>query len=205
MSVGSAIAATVICYAVLGILLLSLNLTALWRWWIKALAILLTVGACIGSYFAMNGLLGWPASIGMPERFNLLATRIVEPDTARGAPGHIYLWLEQIDEQQRIVSAPRAYEVPFALELAFEVEKAQDTLDDGGSILGEFDTSEAEAATDTGSAPNDEQIDRLAGGNDGGVSTGDGARFEGTRSNPSLVFSDMPPVPLPSKPDIEGQ
>ncbi|MHA6691299.1 hypothetical protein [Devosia sp. A449] len=203
MTAAAAIAATVACYAMLGILLLCLNFTSLWHWWVKAAAIVLTVAACIGSYFAINGLLGWPAAVGTPERFNLVATRVVEPDTSRGESGHIYLWLEEIDEHQIIIAAPRAFEVPFVLELAFEVEHAQEVLDGGGSILGELDTSSAEVATGEGTAGDDAELDKFSSGNRGGSATGDGARFRSTGSNQSFIFSDMPLVPLPSKPDVQ--
>ncbi|MGB3339357.1 MAG: hypothetical protein WBA73_19450 [Devosia sp.] len=203
MTTTGAITATVICYALLGVLLLSLNFTSLWRWWVKAAAIALTVVACIGSYFSISGLLGWPAGGAMPERFNLLATRIVEPGIVKGDIGHIYLWVEEIDQDQIIISPPRAYEVPFVVELAFEVEKAQEVLDTGGSIMGEFDAEQAEAASGDNASRQNENVDQLATGNDGGNATGEGTRFDGTSPTASLTFSDMPPVPLPTKPPIQ--
>ena len=203
MTITGAIAATVICYALLGVLLLSLNFTSLWRWWVKAAAIMFTVAACIGSYISISGLLGWPAGGAMPERFNLLATRIIEPGIVRGDSGHIYLWVEEIDQDQIIISMPRAYEVPFAVELAFEVEKAQEVLDTGGSIMGEFDAEEAEAASGDGGSQRDPNADQLATGNDGGSATGEGTRFDGTSPTASLTFSDMAPVALPTKPPIQ--
>ena len=202
MTTAGAITATVICYAVLGVLLLSLNFTSLWRWWVKAAAIAMTVAACVGSYFSIIGLLGWPTGATMPERFSLLATRIVEPGIVRGDSGHIYLWVEEIDENQVVVSQPRAYEVPFLVDLAFEVEKAQEILDTGGSILGEFDAEQAEPASGDSGSTRDAAADQVATGNDGGNATGDGTRFDGTSPTAALTFSDMPPVPLPDKPAI---
>ncbi|MBN9332617.1 hypothetical protein [Devosia sp.] len=202
MTLASSIAATVICYALLGILLLSLNLTSFWHWWVKAAAIVLILGAVVGSYFAIVGFLGWPSGASLPQRFSLLASRMVEPDKARGDPGHIYLWVEEIDENQIVISPPRAYEVPFRVNLAFEVEKAQEVLDGGGSILGELDTSETEVARDREGSDNTEGIDQAAGGNDGGTATGEGARFDGTSPRPNLTFSDMPALSLPAKPAV---
>jgi len=202
MNATTAIIATVICYAVLGILLLSLNLTSLWRWWVKAAAIVITALAGAGTYFAITGLLGWPSHDAMPARFSLLASRVTEPDPLRNDPGHIYLWVEEIDENQIVISPPRGYEVPFHVDLAFEVEKAQESLDTGGSVLGEFDTDEAEATVEGETTSNDEELQRQAGGNNGGTATGEGERFEGVQQTPSLNFSDMPPVSLPAKPDI---
>ena len=129
----TAIALTVACYAVLGALLLSLNITSLWRWWVKVAAIVLTVVACVGSYFSISGLLGWPAQAGMPERFNLVSTRIVEPDMLRGTEGRIYLWIEQVDENQVIISPPRAFEVPYEVDLSIQVAEAQSELKGGAA------------------------------------------------------------------------
>lgn len=197
MTVAAAIGFTLACYAVLGVLLLSLNFAALWRWWIKAAAIVVTVAAGVGSYFAISGLVGWPSASAMPGRFNLVATRMVEPNEARGEAGHIYLWVEEIDENQFIISAPRAYEVPFKLELAFEVDKAQEVLDGGGSVMGELDTEKTE--TSGGGSDNAEGLKEGSGGNDGGAATGEGARFDGVKPAGNIVFSDMPAPSLPAK------
>ena len=50
-----------ICYAVLGVLLLSLNFTSLWRWWVKTAAIVITVAACVVAaiVIALNVSLLW--------------------------------------------------------------------------------------------------------------------------------------------------
>lgn len=202
MTPTTAIVATVLCYALLGILLLSLNLVSFWRWWVKAAAIVLTLLAFLGTYLSVSALLGWPAHDGVPARFNLVATRIVEPDALRGTPGQIYLWVEEVDGNQIVISPPRAFQVPFNLDLAFEVEKAQAVLEGGGSVLGQLDTTKAEAAT-SDSASSETGTDAAAGGNDGGGASGEGARFEGTRGSNTLVFSEMPPVPLPPKPESD--
>lgn len=199
----AAIVATVLCYALLGMLLLSLNLVSLWRWWVKAAAVVLTLLAFLGSYFSISALLGWPAREGIPARFSLVATRIVEPDALRGMPGQIYLWVEEVDANQIVISPPRAFQVPFEPQLAFEVEKAQAVLEGGGSVLGQLDTTKAEAASEQASPRNETVTDAAAGGDDGGSGGGEGARFEGTRGSNTLIFSDMPPVPLPTKPELE--
>jgi hypothetical protein len=201
--IAGAISITVLCYALLGVLLLSLNFTSLWRWWVKAAAILLTVAACVGSYFSITGLLGWPADKGMPERFSLISTRIVEPDALRGTPGHIYLWVEQIDENQIVISPPRAFEVPYKVDLSVQVAQAQNELDSGSNIMGQF------AATETGSgsrqAAPQEGADTgdFSQGTDVGSSSGEGGQFDDTTAANTLSFSDMPPVNLPSKPILD--
>ena len=61
----------------------------------------------------------------MPARFSLLSTRIVEPDKLTGAPGHIYLWVEEVDDRQIVIGPPRAFEVPYVVEIATDVATAQ--------------------------------------------------------------------------------
>lgn len=198
----TAIALTIACYAMLGVLLLSLNFASLWRWWVKAAAIFLTVATCIGSYFAIINLLGWPAEKGMPERFNLVSTRIVEPDMLRGTPGRIYLWIEEVDADQVIISPPRAFEVPYEVDLSVQVASAQSELDSGSSILGEFAatdaaTGERQAAPQEGADTGD-----FSTGTDIGGNSGQGGAFADSTAANSFSFSDMPPVNLPGKPTL---
>ena len=196
----TAIALTVACYAVLGVLLLSLNITSLWRWWVKVAAIVLTVAACVGSYFSISGLLGWPAQAGMPERFNLVSTRIVEPDMLRGTEGRIYLWIEQVDENQVIISPPRAFEVPYEVDLSIQVAEAQSELNGGSKILGQFAATDTESGERQAAPREGSDTGDFSAGTDVGTSSGEGGTFEDTTPANTLTFSDMPPVDLPSKP-----
>lgn len=198
--IGTAIALTVTCYAVLAVLLLSLNFTSLWRWWIKAAAIVLTVIACIGSYFSIIGLLGWPSGDTMPERFNLVSTRIVEPDMLRGTEGRIYLWIEQIDENQVIIAPPRAFEVPYEVDLSTQVAEAQSELNGGSKILGEFAATEEQDGERQAAPRESTDTGDFSDGSDVGTSSGEGGTFEDTTAANTLSFSEMPPVNLPSKP-----
>src|ERR1700675_3948683 len=85
-------------YVVLGVLLLSVGLTSPFRWWVKAAAIVVTSVFFIEAFFATKGLLGWPGSGRLPARFQLLWTRVVEPDPKSHDTGSIFLWVEQGDE-----------------------------------------------------------------------------------------------------------
>ena len=196
----TSIALTITCYALLAVLLLSLNFTSLWRWWIKAAAIVLTVIAWIGSYFSIAGLLGWPSGDALPERFNLVSTRIVEPDILRGTQGRIYLWIEQIDEDQVIISPPRAFEVPYEVDLSTQVAEAQSALNGGSKILGEFSATEERGGERQAAPREGTETGDFSVGSDVGKASGQGGTFEDTTAANTLGFSDMPPVNLPSKP-----
>ena len=64
----SAVLGVVTAYLVLGVLLLSLNLTSLWRWWVKAGAVIVTTGFFGVTYQTVNGMMGWPTTQRPPPR-----------------------------------------------------------------------------------------------------------------------------------------
>lgn len=186
-------------FLILALLLLSLNLTSLWKWWIKAGAIVVTLGAVVVLYFTMTGLIGWASPGEMPHRFSLLATRIVEPDRLKNIPGHIYLWVEEVDDRQVVISPPRAFEVPYAVEIASDVASAQQQIAGGGQVLGQF----AATSTEVPDRPADIQSQGQGTVNAEGTSDrqggggGEGADKIGDPG--ALTFSEMPPVALPDK------
>jgi hypothetical protein len=196
----NAIIGTVAAYVLLAALLLSLNIASLWRWWIKAGAIVLTALVFGGSYVAITGLIGWPSTSTMPVRFSLLSTRIVEPDALRDTPGHIYLWVEEIDDKQIVISPPRSYEVPYKVELAAEVAEAQEQLEGGSDIMGQFAADNPESG-DHQVSPNKtgDQVTLPGGGQEKGESAGASGASVDFAPAATLSFSDMPPVELPDK------
>ncbi|MDB5535957.1 MAG: hypothetical protein JWQ65_832 [Devosia sp.] len=196
----TAIAGTVGAYVLLAVLLLSLNIASLWRWWIKAGAIVLTALVFVESYIAITGVVGWASTSTMPARFSLLATRIVEPDKLRDTPGHIYLWVEEIDDNQIVISPPRAYEVPYDVDMATEVASAQSQLEGGSDIMGEF----AATGTQTGekqSNPNEDgsEVTMSAGNEQANTAGGPTGVVDNVPAGATLSFSDMPAVGLPDK------
>jgi hypothetical protein len=192
-------------FLVLAILLLSLNIASLWRWWIKAGAIVVTLAGIVVLYFVFTGVIGWPSAGTMPARFSLLATRIVEPDKMTGAPGHIYLWIEEVDDRQIVVSPPRAFEVPYKIETATDVATAQQKIEGGGKVLGEFaaDSNEQATAAQTAQEKGSGQVD--VGPTNDGPSNAGGEGAQSIGDTGALSFSDMPPVDLPDKAVMQVQ
>lgn len=181
----------ILSYTMIVVLLLSLNLVSLWRWWIKAGAIVLSTGFVIGSYMAINDMLGWPATYAPPERFQVLSTRIVEPDKTTGEDGAIYLWIEEMDDNNVPLGIPRAFRLAYDDTASRRVSEVQERLESGEQIMGVVEdgteeppeggrirmgdlseTAELTAATDT--VP---------------------FRSDGT----NIQFEDLPPVILPDK------
>jgi len=182
MPLGSVLA-TVSAYVAIAILLLSLNVASRWRWWIKGAAIVVTGGFFAVSYFAIVSMLGWPTADRMPGRFTLLATEVVEPDRFIGTDGAIYLWLRELDENNVPVGPPRGYEIVYTEPLADAADAAQEMLDAGEAVEGEF--GEAEETPEGEAAP--------------GEGAANQTRGAGYELDFTLQFNDMPIVALPEK------
>ena len=147
-------------YAVLGVLLLGLCLEARLAWWIKAAAIVVTSGFFIVVFFATNGLLGWPARGALPPRFQLLWSRVVEPDVRTGDAGAVFLWVEETDENNVPSGTPKSYRLPYSRVLADRSIAARDEIVAGhpqqglaGDLAGQDEaTSGEQTANDTSRA-----------------------------------------------------
>lgn len=195
---------TVSVYGVLALLLVSLNIFSLWRWWIKAGAIVATGIVFLAAYSIISGLIGWPSDARLPQRFSLLHTYVEEPDKQRDDPGHIYLWVQEIDEQQRPIASPRAYVMPYVVETMKGVTNSQEMLDRGEKVLGESETQ----VTEGGAKPGEEgtsaddltaergEVNLSNGGTPKNNAAGSIFGFSGGQT---VNFSPMPPSALPQK------
>jgi hypothetical protein len=125
-----------IAYVVMGLVLLGMGLTSRFAWWVKAIAIIVTSVFFIEVFYATKGLLGWPATEKLPQRFQLLWARAVEPDAKVGDRGSIYLWIEEIDENNVPSGVPRAYRLPYSRPLSDRVSKARDQIMKGNPQQG---------------------------------------------------------------------
>jgi hypothetical protein len=156
----STVVAISLGYAALGVLLLALGLEARLAWWIKAAAIVVTSAFFVVVFFATNGLLGWPARGPLPARFQLLWTRVVEPDARSGEAGAVYLWVEETDENNVPGGTPKSYRLPYSRTLADRSLAARDEIVAGhpqqglaGDLAGQDATAAGEqTATDTSQA-----------------------------------------------------
>jgi hypothetical protein len=141
-------------YAVLGVLLLSVGLTSPLRWWIKASAIVVTSVFFVEAFFATKGLLGWPGSGRLPARFQLLWTRVVEPDPKVHDAGSIFLWVEEVDENNVPTGTPRSYRLPYTKPMADKSLKARDEIMSGNPQEGTADDLTENETPPGGAMPN---------------------------------------------------
>ena len=117
----------------LGVLLLNLNLRSAWPWQVKLSAILATSGLLVVVYFSLLALLGWPAAGPLPERFQLVAADIHEPDKRTRGEGAIFIWARSLDEERR---DPRAYRLPYSTDLHRRLTAAMDEMRNGSRQIG---------------------------------------------------------------------
>jgi hypothetical protein len=182
-------------YVLIAVLLLSAGLTARYAWWVKASAIVVTSLFFVEAFFASKGLLGWPGGGPLPARFQLLWTRVIEPDQKLGERGAIYLWLEEMDANNVPTGLPRAYRLPYSVKLADRTLKARDEIMAGHPQEGLADEL---SDNDSGSA----QAQRSNLEPDGGASS-NGGKVElqdALEEIPRVAFRPMPTPLLPPKP-----
>jgi hypothetical protein len=82
-------------------------------------------------FFATQRLLGWSAPVAVPDRFQVLWTRVIEPNPSRNNPGAIHLWVEELDESNLPSGEPRAFRLPYSVDLARRVSAAQQEIEEG--------------------------------------------------------------------------
>jgi hypothetical protein len=143
-------------YVVMSVLLLWTGLTSPLRWWVKAAAIVVSSAFFVEVFFATESLRGWPGTDRLPDRFQLLWTRVVEPDPKMRDAGSIFLWVEQVDENNVPLGTPRSYRVGYSKPLEDKVLKARDEIMSGNPQEGT-----AEDMEDSQSPPSNNNMANL--------------------------------------------
>ena len=190
----ASIVGLVAAYVAVTMLLISLNLVSLWRWWVKAGAIIATSIFFGVTYGSINGLMGWPTTQKPPERFNLISSRISEPDKRNHRPGHIYLWADELDTNNVPSGTPRNYEIPYTDALARKVSDAQEKRDRGMEVMGRIGDLQLQARKETN---NDIKQGAMKQDKNQQSPASDTVPFKEEGSD--LSFEDLPPVLLPDK------
>ncbi len=183
-------------YVVMAVLLLSMALSSRFSWWVKAVAIVVASVFYVEVFFATKGLLGWPGVGTLPPRFQLLWTRVVEPDPKISDPGAIFLWVEAVDENNVPAGIPRAYRLPYTKPLADRSLKARDEIMSGNPQEGSAedvgnDDAQAEVKQQ-GDTPNMVESE-----NQNGVAAN--LDLEGLQNQQRVQFKAMSGPVLPAK------
>ena len=183
-------------YVVLALVVLSMGLTSRFAWWVKASTIVVSSVFFVEVFFASKSLLGWPAAGTLPPKFQLLWTRVVEPDLKGGNRGAIYLWVEELDGNNVPSGLPRSYRLPYSVKLADRTLKARDEIMAGNPQEGlAEELAEGDPTTANADAKQNQQMD-------GGItSIGSRVELEGPIDQiPRVEFRAMSNPLLPPKP-----
>jgi hypothetical protein len=181
-------------YVVLGVLLLALGLSSRFAWWVKAAAIVVTSVFFVEMFFATKDLLGWPRTGQLPARFQLLWVRVVEPDLKNSNPGAIYLWIEEVDDNNVPDGVPRSHRVPYTRPLADRASKAREEIMKGKPQQG---LAEDIDGPDTKQKPSSDKTGARAA--EHGVTTVDLDQFRLLQQAQRVEFGPMPGPRLPPK------
>ena len=181
-----------VAYVVIAVLLLCMGLTSRFAWWLKGVVIVVTSVFFIESFFATKSLLGWPGTGQLPHRFQLLWTRVVEPDPKISDPGAIYLWVEELDENNVPSGTPRSFKLVYTQPLADRSNKAKDEIMSGNPQEGTASDMEGEEMK------TEAKLDQMNGPNrpETGISNID---IEMLRQAEAVQFRPLSAPPLPPK------
>ncbi len=185
-------------YALLGLLLLLAVVRTRLAWPLKAAAVALTSAFYVVVFFRTQGLLGWSASDPLPDRFQLLWVRSVEPNIALNEPGAIHLWVEALDADNLPSGVPRAYQRPYSTALARKAEKARTEIAAGhpqGGRAAQFGSGDGEAPA--GGPPGALIVSGEPGGDPSGGGLLDSAFMRG--DSQGIEFAPLPVPTLPAK------
>lgn len=132
-------------YALLILLLANVLLATRLPWTAKLLATGLTAGLLAFTWQTLPQLAGWPSQASPPERFNLAALEVQEPDKSGANKGVIYLWVTRLASNTAEV-VPRAFELPYSAELQLKLNAASTKLRKRMPQLGETVPGKAPAS-----------------------------------------------------------
>ncbi|MGQ0657701.1 MAG: hypothetical protein ACT4NU_06330 [Chromatiales bacterium] len=127
-------------YLVLAVLLAGLIFRTRWGWYVKTVFVVLVALFCYATFQSYAPLIGWPTSVGLPHRFNLVGVTVDEPNKTTQAKGRIYLWVTDM-EQQLGRHVPRAYVLPHTPLLHTKVTDAGKKLRKNLPQLGEVEVA----------------------------------------------------------------
>jgi hypothetical protein len=191
----STVLAISVAYVIVGVLLLAMSLTSRLAWWVKATAIVVTSFFFVEVFFATKSLLGWPTAGALPDRFQLLWVRVVEPDPKIADPGAIYLWIEDVDENNVPSGRPRSYRLQYSRPLADRSVKARDEIVRGKPQQGLADDL---ASNDRPENAKKEEA-RIGARQDAGVTAIDQDQAKLLQQAQRVEFGPMPVPTLPPK------
>ena len=199
-----------VAYVMVAVLLLIIGLTSRIHWRSKALVIIGTTFFFVSVFFQTRNLLGWPSNAKLPIPAQLLWARVVEPNRMASEPGSVFMWVEQLDENNIPMGMPRAYRLPYSRVLADKAQKARDKIMEGNplSLQEDLNPGPKQDADDTKDRKPDDKDSKkteqtgdmqASMRNDDGTSNLDMDEIDQLKQLDQIQFAPMPPPLLPTK------
>jgi hypothetical protein len=187
-------------YALLGVVLLAILIFARIDWRLKAGLIVAVSAFYVVDYRSARALLGWASPDALPPHFKLLGARIVEPHSLAGDKGAIFLWVEEVDEDNFPSGDPRLFRLPYNVKLAERAEAAARASAEGtpqGGRTADFGGGAGGAAEPTNREVTPSSVTVTSGGDpmSGGPSDPQISKDQAH----GVMFSPLAPPRLPPK------
>lgn len=131
----SALTPLLMVYVLLSFGLLALCLATPWRWWVKALMVLLVSAFYFVGQHSFWLVSGWPTTDDLPQRFVLLSAVFDEPSPTRGHEGAIFIWVNPIKDNAPL-SMPRVHKLPYEKDLHRILGEGVKKARDGNTQIG---------------------------------------------------------------------
>lgn len=131
----SALTPLLMVYVLLSFGLLALCLATPWRWWVKALMVLLVSAFYFVGQHSFWLVSGWPTTDDLPHRFVLLSAVFDEPSPTRGHEGAIFIWVNPIEDNTPL-PMPRVYKLPYEKDLHRILGEGVKKARDGNTQIG---------------------------------------------------------------------
>lgn len=212
MTVQGYIVLLVLAYAALVALLLIILIRIPIYRVAKIAAIVAMFAFTVGVFFWSQGLVGWSSATAVPQRFQVLWARVVEPNLSKGKPGSIHLWVEALDDNNIPSGEPRAYLLPYSPALATKAAVAQEEIKKGNAQGGK--AGAADLTPNVGMSATDGHIEGVnirnisqgatPGGDPSGGGVLDPAALGGQSKSIDLIPLPKPVLPPKDDPSLEG-
>jgi hypothetical protein len=147
----------VFIYIILSTILLWFVIGSKGNWALKAAVILITLMFSLNIQRSLDNLSGWPTSDELPEKFLVHWVLVEEPNDTLDEEGGIYLWVNDISEedeeesweffQYNRGSEPRAYKLPYSIDRHEMILKMKERLLAGLPIIGMSEGEHDELST----------------------------------------------------------
>ena len=130
-------------YALVAALLTYLVLLTPLHWVFKLLATIATVALIPLTFLGIGELRGLPTDGPIPPSFRMLWAQVIDPNPLKGEKGHVFLWLQVLDDANFPLGQPRAWQLPYSDDLKIKVNEAMGKIGEGETIQGKIDTKKA--------------------------------------------------------------